>query len=141
MIIELDMASSTPIYVQLRNQIVKGIGKGELKAGEKLPTVRQLASDAGVNTMTVNKTYQILKTKDLSEQTGGSAHLSLRRSQRMLILREKLESELELLSAEARLTGMSRDEFLSMCDKLYSKNASMRNIIIQKYEEISLWIL
>ena len=63
MIIELDMASSTPIYVQLRNQIVKGIGKGELKAGEKLPTVRQLASDAGVNTMTVNKTYQILKNE------------------------------------------------------------------------------
>ena len=43
MIIELDMSSSTPIYVQLRNQIVKGIGKGELKTGEKLPTVRQLA--------------------------------------------------------------------------------------------------
>lgn len=51
MVIELDFASDTPIYVQLRNQIVKGIGKGELKAGEKLPTVRQLAFDAGVNTM------------------------------------------------------------------------------------------
>lgn len=36
MVIELDFASDTPIYVQLRNQIVKGIGKGELKAGEKL---------------------------------------------------------------------------------------------------------
>ena len=96
MIIELDMSSSTPIYVQLRNQIVKGIGKGELKTGEKLPTVRQLASDAGVNTMTVNKAYQILKN-------------------------EKLESELELLSAEACLTGMSREEFLSMCDKIYSQ--------------------
>ena len=65
MVIELDFASDTPIYVQLRNQIVKGIGKGELKAGEKLPTVRQLASDAGVNTMTVNKTYQILKAEGL----------------------------------------------------------------------------
>lgn len=63
MIIDLDMSSSTPIYVQLRNQIVKGIGKGELKTGEKLPTVRQLASDAGVNTMTVNKAYQILKNE------------------------------------------------------------------------------
>ena len=63
MIIELDMSSSTPIYVQLSNQIVKGIGKGELKTGEKLPTVRQLASDAGVNTMTVNKAYQILKNE------------------------------------------------------------------------------
>ena len=63
MIIELDMNSSIPIYVQLRNQIVMGIGHGELKPGESLPTVRQLAEDAGVNTMTVNKTYQILKTE------------------------------------------------------------------------------
>ena len=35
MVIELDMESEVPIYVQLRNQIVKGIGKGELKAQEK----------------------------------------------------------------------------------------------------------
>ena len=48
MIIELDMNSSIPIYVQLRNQIVMGIGHGELKPGESLPTVRQLAEDAGV---------------------------------------------------------------------------------------------
>ena len=34
MIIELDMNSSIPIYVQLRNQIVMGIGHGELKPGE-----------------------------------------------------------------------------------------------------------
>ena len=60
MILKLDMNSTVPIYVQLRNQIVMGIGHGELKEGERLPTVRQLASDAGVNTMTVNKTYQIL---------------------------------------------------------------------------------
>lgn len=85
MIIELDMSSSTPIYVQLRNQIVKGIGKGELKTGEKLPTVRQLASDAGVNTMTVNKAYQILKMKDLSAQTDGSALLCPNPSQMIQI--------------------------------------------------------
>lgn len=85
MIIELDMSSSTPIYVQLRNQIVKGIGKGELKTGEKLPTVRQLASDAGVNTMTVNKAYQILKNEDLSVQIDGSALLCQNPSQMIQI--------------------------------------------------------
>ena len=63
MLIRLDMASATPIYVQLRNQIVMGIGTGALKVGEKLPTVRQMAADAGVNTMTVNKTYQLLKAE------------------------------------------------------------------------------
>lgn len=84
MIIELDMSSSTPIYVQLRNQIVKGIGKGELKTGEKLPTVRQLASDAGVNTMTVNKAYQILKNEGFI-QTDGSALLCPNPSQMIQI--------------------------------------------------------
>lgn len=77
----LDNDSSIPIYVQLRNQIVTGIGRGELKEGERLPTVRRLAEDAGVNTMTVNKTYQLLK----------------------------LAAELELLSAEAKMRGMGQE--------------------------------
>ena len=106
MIIELDMSSDTPIYVQLRNQIVKGIGKGEIQPGEKLPTVRQLAADAGVNTMTVNKTF-------VSENINMDAEF-----------RDKLESELELLSAEASITGMNRDDFLKLCDEVYSKMKS-----------------
>ena len=121
MIIELDMASSTPIYVQLRNQIVKGIGKGERKAGEKLPTVRQLASDAGVNTMTVNKTYQILKNEGFIRTDRRLGAFVSETIAEDADFKEKLKSELELLSAEACLTGMSRDEFLSMCDMLYSK--------------------
>ena len=67
MILSLDMGSEVPIYVQLRNQIVTGIGKGELAVGERLPTVRQLAQDAGVNVMTVNKTYQLLKLEGFIE--------------------------------------------------------------------------
>ena len=43
MIIRINTVSTTPIYVQLRNEIVKGIGRGELSEGECLPTVRQLA--------------------------------------------------------------------------------------------------
>ena len=39
-----DMKSEIPIYLQLRNQIVKGIGKGEFEEGELLPTVRQMAA-------------------------------------------------------------------------------------------------
>ena len=70
MILSLDMSSDVPIYVQLRNQIVTGIGKGELKAGESLPSVRQMAQDAGINSMTVNKAYQILKAEGFIEISG-----------------------------------------------------------------------
>lgn len=120
MIISLEMSSDIPIYVQLRNQIVTGIGKGLLKAGESLPTVRQMAMDAGVNTMTVNKTYQILKAEGFIEidRRKGAAVCAVQRQDG--IFREKLESELELLSAEACLKGIKKEEFLKICEEIFS---------------------
>ena len=120
MIITLDTVSSIPIYVQLRNQIVTGIGRGELKAGEKLPTVRQMAQDAGINNMTVNKTYQILKTEgfiDIDRRKGATVRAVQSRDDEFLA---KLESEVELLAAEACLKGMSEKEFLGICEKMFS---------------------
>ena len=121
MIIELDINSSTPIYVQLRNQIVMGIGRGELKLGESLPTVRQLAQDIGVNTMTVNKAYQILKTEEYIKIDPRHGAIVSDNIDMDIVFREKLENELELLLAEAAINGMDKRDFLSMCNEIYSK--------------------
>lgn len=121
MIIELDMNSSTPIYVQLRNQIVMGIGRGELKLGESLPTVRQLAQDIGVNTMTVNKAYQILKIEGYIKIDRRHGAIVSDNIDMDIVFREKLENELELLLAEAAINGMDKNDFLSMCNEIYSK--------------------
>ena len=119
MIIKLNTTSETPIYVQLRNQIVMGIGRGELKIGEGLPTIRQLAEDIGVNTMTVNKTYAVLKNEgyiEIDRRHGAkvSPKVAITRE-----FREKVESELLLLMSETSLKGMSRNEFMEMCDQMY----------------------
>ena len=55
MILRLDFTSGVPIYQQIRNEIVLGIASGNLAPGEKLPTIRALADESGVNMMTVNK--------------------------------------------------------------------------------------
>jgi len=65
MILKIDMNNDIPIYQQIRNQIVFGVAKGELKDGDSLPTVRQLAADIGVNPMTVNRAYSILKNEGM----------------------------------------------------------------------------
>ena len=121
MLITLDTTSSIPIYVQLRNQIVTGIGRGELKAGEHLPTVRQLAADARVNTMTVNKTYQLLKAEGFIEIDRRQGATVCPSRQEAEVYREKLEKELELLSAEACLKGMGREEFLELCGDIFGQ--------------------
>ncbi len=121
MLITLNTKSAIPIYVQLRNQIVTGIGKGELKAGENLPTVRQMASDIGVNTMTVNKAYQILKAEGFIEIDRRLGACVCPIKEGSADYREKLEKELELLSAEACLNGMDRKEFLTLCDRIFGQ--------------------
>ena len=119
MIIRLNTASSIPIYAQLRNQIVMGIGRGEMKVGEKLPTVRQLAQDAGVNTMTVNKTYQILRAEgfiEIDRRNGATVRPVKDETGKY---REKLAGELELLGAEASLKGLDKDEFMRICEETF----------------------
>ena len=66
MIIKINMQSEIPIYLQLRNEIVKGIGRGEFEPGESLPTVRQMATDLGINTMTVSKDLPAFENRRLS---------------------------------------------------------------------------
>ncbi|MDT2612942.1 GntR family transcriptional regulator [Enterococcus dongliensis] len=61
MILEINPHSEEPIYLQLRKQIIIGIAKGELNPNEQLPTVRQIADEIGINSMTVSKGYQQLK--------------------------------------------------------------------------------
>ena len=119
MIINLNMNSDVPIYVQLRNEIVMGIGRGELKRGESLPTVRQMAADIGVNTMTVNKAYKILKDEgyiEIDRRHGAKVNPSINLS---FEFKEKLESELELLVAESVLKGISKEEFLNMFNSVF----------------------
>lgn len=121
MILRLENGSEVPIYVQLRNQIVMGIGRGELKAGEALPTVRQMAQDIGINAMTVNKTYQILKLEGYIEidRRKGATVCSIKDA--TMEFREKLEWELELLSAQACLKGYGKEEFLKLCSEMYDR--------------------
>lgn len=64
MIFSVDLNSKIPIYEQLCSNIINGIQSGELKPNDKLPSVRDLAIDIGVNLNTVNKAYKILKEEN-----------------------------------------------------------------------------
>lgn len=125
MIIRIDISGEIPIYLQLRNEIVKGIGRGEFADGEALPTVRRLAADLGVNTMTVSKAYQCLKAEGFIE-TDRRRGAVVRLPDRSGIpadreFRGRLENELELLSAEAKIKGFGKEDFVGLCSAAFEK--------------------
>src|SRR5881392_371420 len=62
---------SQPIYRQLRDRVVAMILDGVLKAGDALPSVRQVAADYQLNPITVSKAYQELVDDNLVEKRRG----------------------------------------------------------------------
>lgn len=118
MLLKLDMASRVPIYMQIRDQVVLGIASGELAPGEKLPTIRALAEQSGVNMMTVNKAYGLLKREGYitTDRRGGTVVAG---SQGAGTLSERYTDALRVIAAEAHLAGMGEDEFAELCRDIY----------------------
>ncbi len=121
MVIRIDEFSDVPIYLQIRNQIVMGISDGKLTAGEQLPTVRALAMEMGVNTMTVSKAYQLLKTEGyiLTDRKNG-ARVRYEIEQRGRIS-DADKNELKRIVSEARLSGVSKKDIHAMVDEFYGR--------------------
>lgn len=119
MIIRIDEYSDVPIYMQIRNQIVMGISSGELKGGEQLPTVRALALEIGINTMTVSKTYQLLKQEGYimtDRKNGARVRDNIAQSG---VMSEENKNELRRIVSEARLSGVPKTELVKLIDEFY----------------------
>ena len=121
MIIAINEYSDVPIYVQIRNQIVLGISDGRLAPGEQLPTVRGLAEEMGVNSMTVNKAYQMLKQEGYiyTDRRNGA-----KIRERMSFNKELSEESKELLQrvvSEAKIRGIDQETFFEIC-RMYYEN-------------------
>ncbi|WP_334074233.1 MULTISPECIES: GntR family transcriptional regulator [Paenibacillus] len=123
MLISLDLDNETPLYEQLCNQIIIGIATGELAEREKLPTVRQLADDLGINAMTVNKAYALLKQEGyiaIDRRHGAKVNARQRRKGDSAPEAE-LEEKLELLIAQATIRGVDQSCFQQLCARIFSK--------------------
>ena len=118
MILSLDYSADVPIYQQIRNQIVLGIASGDLAPGAKLPTIRALATELGINMMTVSKAYQTLKSEGYihSDRRNG-AWVALGGTSAAAM--HKLEESLRLIVAEARLNGVEEETIIELCHQFY----------------------
>lgn len=122
MLLRLSFDSDIPIYQQIRNQIVQGIASGQLRPGERLPTIRALAEESGINMMTVSKAYQLLRQEGYitADRRGGT---TVRPRSPGEPGAETVEG-LRLRLCELRLAGMGREDVLKLCARLYDEGGS-----------------
>ena len=98
-----------------------GAAQGELTPGERLPTTRALAEDAGVNVMTVSKAYQLLKAEGylVTDRRAGAVVRAPRGKAAGLSADQT--ARLNLLAGEARLAGLTLDDFVAACKAAFGE--------------------
>src|ERR1051325_11630585 len=73
----LDQSAPAPLYRQLYEWLRKGILSGQLRAGTRLQSARELASDLGVSRNTVMTAFeQLLAEGYLEGQVGSGTYVS-----------------------------------------------------------------
>lgn len=117
---------SSPIYIQLADRIKRRILRREMKPGEKLPSVREMAVECGVNPNTVQRTYSELERMGIVETRRGQGTFITEDADRLEELRKELrQRQIESFVQSMEEMGFGPREILSGLEA-YLKEAEGR---------------
>lgn len=112
----INFGSRTPVYQQLYDDVVRLASLGILKSNTKLPPVRVLATELGINPNTVQKAYKMLESDGYIYSTvGRGSFVSEKLGQNEA---EKIEAKKKLKesASDAYKKGVAKEEIISIVD-------------------------
>jgi DNA-binding transcriptional regulator YhcF (GntR family) len=114
-VFHLDGASGVPVYLQIKEQVLHAIARGQLRAGDQLPTVREVAVDLEINPNTVNRAYADLEREGvLTSRRGRGTFVSDRKpvASDVSAQRTRIRDIARRALGEARAFGFDPDELV-----------------------------
>ena len=118
MIVEIDSNSEEALYIRLINQIIIGIATDQIREGDTLPSVRQLADNIGINMHTVNKAYSVLKQEGFLRVDRRRGAVIALDTDKMRTISE-MRRDLSVILARGVCKNVSREEVHNLVDSIY----------------------
>lgn len=115
--IEIDYKSGKPAYLQVVEQVQTAVAAGTIRAGDQLPSIRELAEQLRINRNTVSRAYTELEHRGvamtrqglgvfIAASPGGQLTLAARR--------ERAGEAIDAAIVQARHLDISDEEFLRL---------------------------
>ena len=111
--IDIDFSSRIPIYEQIVNEIEKYVTLGIYKPNQKISSVRELASNLGINPNTVKKAYDELERKNVIVTFSTKGTFIAENTKKITEL--KIKQKLEIIKSEIlelEKLGITKDEII-----------------------------
>ncbi|GAX89894.1 GntR family transcriptional regulator [Effusibacillus lacus] len=111
--------SGIPLYVQVKESVLAEIKSGQWKAGDKLPTERELSEKLKVSRNTVSQAYQELEAEGILTSVQGRGTFVCDRDDAVLIENRKdlLNKIIDMALEEGLQLGFTIDEFVEMTEQ------------------------
>ena len=112
--ISLNYRDSRPIYEQIKDGLRKLIVTGALGTGEKLPSVRALATQLSINPNTIQRAYNELESEGYIYSVPGKGSFAAGNTGADDSRRKELVEKLREIAAELKYLGVSREELAAL---------------------------
>ena len=123
MAIIISSSSNTPIYEQIKEQLKNKIISNELKTGDVLPSIRNLAKDLRISVITTKNAYEELEREGYVETIPGkgtyvaSKNIEIIKEEQM----QKIEGLIDTAVSIAKISKISKQKLADMLDILYEE--------------------
>lgn len=117
----LDNGSGVPVYLQIKEQVLHAISRGQLRPGDQLPTVREVAVNLEINPNTVNRAYADLEREGvLTSRRGRGTFISERKQQAedLSAQRTRVRDIARRALGESRAFGFTPNELIETISRV-----------------------
>ena len=112
--LNLDYRDARPIYEQVRDNLRRLMVSGAIQEGEKLPSVRSLASNLAINPNTIQRAYAQLEMEGYVYSVAGWGTFVAEGQEQNLVRRREVEDKVRPLLQELRELGMTEGEWIAL---------------------------
>ncbi len=119
--ITIDYTSDLPMYQQIEACIKTNILSENLKYNDILPSVRQLAKELNVSTITIKRSYMELEHQGLTYTISGKGTFvnTMDTSSLLLEIKDKLIDEYKNMTLKIMKAGIAKDTIINIIEKVY----------------------
>ena len=121
--VHLDYRDARPIYAQIADGFRDQITAGVLRAGEKLPSVRELAVQLSINPNTIQRSYRQLEAEGWIATVPGKGCFVCGLQEYSMAERQELLAAFDKSAAALLRMGTTREELISRLEKEEIQNA------------------
>lgn len=116
--IVIDKQSRVPVYEQIKNQIITLIRLGVYSPNDKLPSIRSITSEAGVNVNTVKKVFAELEISGVIYTVPGTGSFVSEAALDNSLVTQKIKGEIKDLFQRAVAIGVTREEITDILNEV-----------------------